>query len=808
MKTRARISLSIIMLIVLSCTFLFTACGQVTFTLASPQLKYDGEGIVYWDKIASAQAYLVNTYEVKDGNKGDKIGEGVKTEDNSFVVQGTGTFCIGVVSLSYNALFLNSTESYIFVQKDFSGSEVVVPDNGNNNGNGEENNENGEIQDSQDVLPSSIPKEAMPIGTVYSNQYFKTGSNQNLFVDITKEANTIDTLICDNEIVSKDYWSFDNEKKQLIIDYKYFTGLLAGKTMVFKSQANSQYVFEFFVQTVNELPSQIANLPSYDFYYYNKKNEQKSGIEVEFSQDTTIKAIAVDGVKVNSNTTKYYGVGTKSLTLKDALLQELDYGYHKVEVFTTKGILDFMIFVYSASFMAYNLSFDYNSAYPDIYLNWNIDYPVDKYEVVIGDSVYSSDEYPQYFDGNAFKLSGLVNKGTYIQIRTYVDGVEKFAVSEKIAYNFDFSNIESYLSYNSGFNYLGTDYNRYINSIEELEYLAYYMILNYDKLATKTYNLSSGGSIVSKTMGYIDVYFNEEVFGLYGTNEQNAQKVKTAFGEACASYKESIKYSWITTTSANGGYEIAIDMASVNSPLYDSTTQYVENDDSFHLEKSTRTSTFDDFKIYDREYSVEVTTSDELYFAIEAGYNPIPVAGSEAENIYNIAKDVLREYVDDSMTDYEKVHTIYDWLGANVIYDYNLLVEMGNIQPSDSRYDKFYSYDSFYMEGVFENGVAVCNGIAKSFVLLCGLEGITAYKVNGIANGGAHAWNKVFVAGRWYIVDSTWSNIRNSAQKTESFSHEFLMITEEESYEDGRREATEDTLDFYCYDVNFVYSVN
>ena len=128
---------------------------------------------------------------------------------------------------------------------------------------------------------------------------------------------------------------------------------------------------------------------------------------------------------------------------------------------------------------------------------------------------------------------------------------------------------------------------------------------------------------------------------------------------------------------------------------------------------------------------------------------------------------------------------------------------MDGIKPSESIYDPFYSYDSFYLEGVLENGIAVCNGIAKTFVLLCSIEGITAVKVNGQTSDKApHAWNKVLINEKWYIVDSTWSNLKSTNYK-ESFTHEFLLITSSKSAK-SRKENTEDTLVYYCGDTHYV----
>ena len=64
-----------------------------------------------------------------------------------------------------------------------------------------------------------------------------------------------------------------------------------------------------------------------------------------------------------------------------------------------------------------------------------------------------------------------------------------------------------------------------------------------------------------------------------------------------------------------------------------------------------------------------VYSSEELYWAVENKVTPIPVKDSPAEDIYNLAKDTLRNIISDDMTDYEKALCIFDWICTNTVYD-------------------------------------------------------------------------------------------------------------------------------------------
>ena len=208
-----------------------------------------------------------------------------------------------------------------------------------------------------------------------------------------------------------------------------------------------------------------------------------------------------------------------------------------------------------------------------------------------------------------------------------------------------------------------------------------------------------------------------------------------------------------------------------------------------------RDATFQDFAINDRANSIMVYSSEQLYYAIQSGYKPtFPAGVSYAKIAYEEAKNVLRQIVSDNMTDYQKTLAIYEWLCFNTHYDHELLeidaaISQGKMSGSS------FDYRGFYIEGVlFDDGQAVCDGIAKTFALLCGLENIECYKVIGISNTELnqsnnvdHAWNKVKLdlvgddgVGEWYVVDATQNDFSDNTN-TEFLTHSFFLITDAEA---------------------------
>lgn len=236
----------------------------------------------------------------------------------------------------------------------------------------------------------------------------------------------------------------------------------------------------------------------------------------------------------------------------------------------------------------------------------------------------------------------------------------------------------------------------------------------------------------------------------------------------------------------------------VNSPEYDAPDGFadvVQNTYSkphYDNVKKDR-----NFYIDDVKETMSVSTSNMLYKAVAWGYKPV-FMGSQADNlqqIYDNAKDALSDIVSDEMSEYEKVHAIYDYIIYNVRYDHDCAnaedaYVSGNLSLNEKM--KYYGY---YLEGIFldkfykKDMHAVCDGKSKAFVLMCGIEGITAVRISGKAssdgqNFGGHAWNKVLLDlngtgnKEWYFVDTTWGDVGDDSK--EFLSHAYFLLSDDE----------------------------
>ncbi|MBO7739913.1 MAG: InlB B-repeat-containing protein, partial [Clostridia bacterium] len=183
-----------------------------------------------------------------------------------------------------------------------------------------------------------------------------------------------------------------------------------------------------------------------------------------------------------------------------------------------------------------------------------------------------------------------------------------------------------------------------------------------------------------------------------------------------------------------------------------------------------RGNSYTDFYIDRLRDGIAVTTTNQLHYVAEHGYRPIPEEGSPAERVYLAAKKVLNEILPEDASDLKKAELIFLYLVQNVQYDDRA------VQVAETPGAVWSDYDAFFLEGVFDNQKAVCDGIAKAYSLLCNIEGIPCVEVVG----NSHAWNRVKINNVWYVADPTHGNlhISNKNFSLADFAH-FLMSDKE-----------------------------
>lgn len=146
-------------------------------------------------------------------------------------------------------------------------------------------------------------------------------------------------------------------------------------------------------------------------------------------------------------------------------------------------------------------------------------------------------------------------------------------------------------------------------------------------------------------------------------------------------------------------------------------------------------------------------------------------------------EDFVAKNITPGMSDYEKFCVIYDWMCANITYDYDTL--------NDSTYKlKYTAYAAMF------NKTAVCQGYAVLLYRMLLESGVDCRVITGIGNGGGHAWNIVKIDGLYYNTDSTWDATWYQALGY----YDFCLQCEEnftDNYTDHFRDAEYDTAAFH-----------
>lgn len=112
--------------------------------------------------------------------------------------------------------------------------------------------------------------------------------------------------------------------------------------------------------------------------------------------------------------------------------------------------------------------------------------------------------------------------------------------------------------------------------------------------------------------------------------------------------------------------------------------------------------------------------------------------------ILNKTKQVVSEVTDEKMSEVEKAKVLHDWICDNTEY-----------AKEDDDYP-----ENHFDSSVFMDGIAVCEGYARTYNLLLNAAGIETCYVRT----DDHAWNIVNIGGKYFHIDSTWDDVMQSYQ--------------------------------------------
>ena len=213
-------------------------------------------------------------------------------------------------------------------------------------------------------------------------------------------------------------------------------------------------------------------------------------------------------------------------------------------------------------------------------------------------------------------------------------------------------------------------------------------------------------------------------------------------------------------------------------------TQKLLNDLCYEEPANKRPNDYDSFvtNAGGNRVVVDVATTQQLWYAVEYGYAVNPLPDSPAEKYYNLAKDVLRDIIDDEMNDYEKVSAIYDYIEHHATYCFEALYAPAAKDENNYPDEICSGYKAFYIEGFFDNKTVVCDGFSKVYTLLGGMEGLDIRRAIGTPDKkwvtksvAGHAYCYVKIDDQYYLSCPTWGQNNLENQNAVTLNKDYFL---------------------------------
>ena len=143
-----------------------------------------------------------------------------------------------------------------------------------------------------------------------------------------------------------------------------------------------------------------------------------------------------------------------------------------------------------------------------------------------------------------------------------------------------------------------------------------------------------------------------------------------------------------------------------------------------------------------------------LFFSYNSVYKPeAPYLSNGRDTLWDTQTEKLADEICVGCeTDEEKVLAFYNWIIANLEYDY----------------DSYPLFQYFDVRKTLQTRQGICFDFSHLFTAFCRSQKIPCYTVDGISRKNSadrHTWNRVYYDGAWWNVDITTDNSRTANGK-------------------------------------------
>lgn len=241
-------------------------------------------------------------------------------------------------------------------------------------------------------------------------------------------------------------------------------------------------------------------------------------------------------------------------------------------------------------------------------------------------------------------------------------------------------------------------------------------------------------------------------------------------------YKKNTDYSYFKSTDnykPNNKQDILNIMYTSINNGYDKFNFYCQNEYSTCIEDvKDLTNNYEllsnidnfvhPFNSYD-QLNVNINGLGKISISVEKLYTEemIDILNTKVDEIYN-------NIISDTMTNYEKVKTIHDYIIDNTKYDQAKADDLINNTKTSTHLS-----NTAY--GPLIEGYGICSGYTDAMALFLNKMDIPNYKISS----SNHVWNFVYLDDTWVHIDLTWDDpVIKSGE--EVIDHDYFAITTEE----------------------------
>lgn len=145
--------------------------------------------------------------------------------------------------------------------------------------------------------------------------------------------------------------------------------------------------------------------------------------------------------------------------------------------------------------------------------------------------------------------------------------------------------------------------------------------------------------------------------------------------------------------------------------------------------------------------------ADAKVLEVKYAYNSKERADYQ-KKLSDASQSIIAKIITPGMSDREKALAINNYLVSSGSYNYNAFAVINDATKVNSPEFR----DNWSAVGILLNKSGVCQSYSDAFKLLADAAGLKAIVVTGDTDTGKHAWNKVFIDGKWTNVDVTWDD--------------------------------------------------